>query len=60
MACQTKNTKDYGEEQEEKPAAVLDEGDIALLKSYGLGPYSAAIKKAEQEIKEHQDKVITI
>jgi len=39
------------------PAAVLDEGDIALLKTYGMGPYNAAIKKAEDEIKNHQDKV---
>ena len=28
-----------GEDAEEKPIAVLDEDDIALLKSYGLGPY---------------------
>ncbi|KAI3721693.1 hypothetical protein L2E82_32710 [Cichorium intybus] len=25
----------------------LDEDDIALLKSYGLGPYSTSIKKVE-------------
>ena len=31
--------------------------DIALLKSYGLGPYTASIKKTEKEIKEHQEKV---
>jgi len=55
--CQTSNTKDYDEEPEEAPATVLDEGDIQLLKAYGQGPYTAAIKKAEKEIKEHQDKL---
>jgi len=55
--CQTKNTKDYEEEEDDAPAAVLDEGDIALLKSYGMGPYTASIKKCEKEIKEHQDKL---
>jgi 26S proteasome regulatory subunit T1 len=35
----------------------LDEGDIALLKSYGLGPYATSIKKAEEEIKKHQQTV---
>jgi hypothetical protein len=31
--CQTKNVKDYEGEEEEAPAAVLDEG-IYMLKSY--------------------------
>jgi 26S proteasome regulatory subunit T1 len=35
----------------------LDEGDIALLKSYGLGPYSNLIKNLEEEIKTHQQTV---
>jgi 26S proteasome regulatory subunit T1 len=35
----------------------LDEGDIALLKSYGLGPYSNLIKNLEEEIKSHQQTV---
>lgn len=35
----------------------MDEGDIALLKSYGLGPYSAKIKTLEEEIKKHQQTV---
>ena len=38
-------------------APPLDEADIALLKSYGLGPYASAIKKAEDEIKKHQQTV---
>jgi 26S proteasome regulatory subunit T1 len=39
--CQTGNKKDYDdEENEEPPPPALDEGDIALLKSYGQGPYT--------------------
>lgn len=55
--CQTKNVKNYDDEDEENVAPPLDEGDIALLKSYGLGPYSTSIKKVEEEIKKHQEKV---
>jgi 26S proteasome regulatory subunit T1 len=54
--CATGNTKDYEEEDEEE-IAQLDEGDIALLKSYGLGPYSARIKKVEEDIKASQKEV---
>ena len=44
--------------QEEKDAAPpLDEADIALLKSYGLGPYTTSIKNLEEEIKKHQQTV---
>jgi 26S proteasome regulatory subunit T1 len=35
----------------------LDKGDIALLKSYGLGPYSTIIKTLEEEIKKNQQTV---
>jgi 26S proteasome regulatory subunit T1 len=38
------------EENEQQPKA-LDEGDIALLKTYGLGPYSKSIKTVEDDIK---------
>ncbi|GFZ04364.1 regulatory particle triple-A 1A [Actinidia rufa] len=43
--------------KDEKNPRPLDEDDIALLKTYGLGPYSASIKKAEKEIKEMAKKV---
>ena len=47
--CQTKNVNDSSEDPEDdKPAAVLDEGDIQLLKSYGMGPYTTAIKATEK------------
>lgn len=32
-------------------------GDIALLKTYGIGPYTNAIKSVEEDIKKNQDKV---
>ena len=35
----------------------LDEGDISLLKSYGLGPYATKIKEVKAEIKKHQQTV---
>ncbi len=56
--CQTKNTKDYEEEEKkDKPYKELDEGDIALLKSYGLGPYTLGIKVLEDDIKKQQEKI---
>lgn len=55
--CQTKNVLSYDEKEDEKPVQALDEDDIALLKSYGIGPYSNAIKNTEEDIKKFQDKV---
>jgi 26S proteasome regulatory subunit T1 len=36
---------------------ALDEGDIAILKTYGQGPYAKELKKLENEAKEIQKKV---
>lgn len=55
--CQTSNKNDYDDEDEDVAPPPLDEGDIALLKSYGLGPYTTAIKTLEEEIKKHQTEV---
>jgi len=55
--CQTTNKQDYDGDEEEGAPPPLDEGDIALLKSYGLGPYSTSIKALEEEIKKHQKEV---
>lgn len=44
-------------EDDSKAPPPLDEGDIALLKTYGLGPYAAKLKKLEEEIKQHQNTV---
>lgn len=51
-ACQTSNKKEYDEEEDESTPPALDEGDIALLKTYGLGPYTTSIKNIEKEITE--------
>lgn len=55
--CQTKNRGNYDEKDEEELPPALDEGDIALLKTYGVGPYTVAIKSTEEDIKKHQEKV---
>ena len=38
------------DEKEEKEIKSLDEGDIALLKTYGQGQYSKALKQVETDI----------
>ncbi|XP_057304203.1 26S proteasome regulatory subunit 7 [Hydractinia symbiolongicarpus] len=48
-ADQRKVRKD--EEKEDKPIQALDEGDIAVLKTYGAGSYSKSIKTVEEDIK---------
>mmetsp|Transcript_28808 Transcript_28808/g.54390 ORF Transcript_28808/g.54390 Transcript_28808/m.54390 type:complete len:428 (+) Transcript_28808:135-1418(+) len=44
-------------EENEKPPPALDEDDIVLLKTYGLGPYSESIKKVEKLLKDTSKKV---
>lgn len=39
-------------DDEEKDYKAIDEGDIAVLKSYGQGAYSQSIKKIEEEIQQ--------
>eukprot|EP01132_Coremiostelium_polycephalum_P001122 gene1122-1427_t len=41
----------------ETAPVALDEGDIALLKSYGVGPYTESIKTLEDDIKKMTAKV---
>jgi len=40
------------DEKNEKEIKSLDEGDIALLKTYGQGQYSKALKQVETDIKD--------
>lgn len=54
--CQTSNVNDNTDDQSDAPPP-LDSEDIALLKSYGLGPYTVPIKDIEAEIKKHQQTV---
>jgi len=39
-------------EEDKKVIRALDKDDIALLKTYGLGPYASRIKGAEQSLKD--------
>uniref|UniRef100_A0A7S0BQK0 AAA+ ATPase domain-containing protein n=1 Tax=Rhodosorus marinus TaxID=101924 RepID=A0A7S0BQK0_9RHOD len=45
------------EETEETPVRALDEGDIALLKTYGLGPYASVIRVVEDDLKKKAQKI---
>ncbi len=38
------------DKEDEKEIKALDEGDIALLKTYGQGQYSKALKQVETDI----------
>lgn len=40
-----------GDEKDDKPIQALDEGDIAVLKTYGAGSYSKQIKAVEDDMK---------
>mmetsp|Transcript_10835 Transcript_10835/g.15347 ORF Transcript_10835/g.15347 Transcript_10835/m.15347 type:complete len:437 (+) Transcript_10835:11-1321(+) len=56
--CQTSNKNEYNDDDEEAPPPpALDEGDIAMLKTYGLGPYTTRIKAIEKEIEASREKV---
>eukprot|EP01117_Protostelium_nocturnum_P011974 TRINITY_DN4384_c0_g1_i1.p1 TRINITY_DN4384_c0_g1~~TRINITY_DN4384_c0_g1_i1.p1 ORF type:complete len:427 (-),score=92.82 TRINITY_DN4384_c0_g1_i1:28-1308(-) len=44
-------------EEDEKAPKSLDEGDIALLKTYGQGPYTAKIKTVEEDVRNMAKKV---
>uniref|UniRef100_A0A7S2W368 AAA+ ATPase domain-containing protein n=1 Tax=Mucochytrium quahogii TaxID=96639 RepID=A0A7S2W368_9STRA len=50
-------TPDEEEEGKQKEFVALDAGDIALLKSYGLGAYTLAIKEAEKDIETNLKRV---
>ena len=48
---------DPDEEDKNKKFRALDEGDIALLKTYGLGPYNKAIQSAQDDIKKLNSRI---
>ncbi|KAJ3203239.1 26S proteasome regulatory subunit 7 [Entophlyctis luteolus] len=43
--------------KDDEKIKVLDDGDIALLKTYGQGPYAKELKKIEGDIKDVQKRV---
>lgn len=56
-----KKDGDKGEDDKKgSGGAPLTEQDIALFKRYGKGPYAERIKKAEEEIKEFNQKITTL
>ncbi|KAH8070661.1 proteasome-activating ATPase [Aureococcus anophagefferens] len=56
--CQTSNKLEYDPNEKEEAPPELDEGDIELLKTYGNGPYTLALKKCEDDIKKHEKKTM--
>ena len=48
------------DKKDDGPIQTLDAGDIALLKTYGLGPYAKQIKEREAEILEKAKEVDTL
>ena len=56
--CQTRNEGGGDDDKDSKDLPPpLDDGDIALLKSYGVGPYAKSIKAAEADIAAYQEEV---
>jgi 26S proteasome regulatory subunit T1 len=47
------------EDTQDEKIVALDEGDIALLKTYGQGPYARELKKIEQDNNEIRKRVNT-
>lgn len=59
------NSSDRGKppakkEDEEDAPRPLDDDDIALLKTYGIGPYTTRISALEQELEKHKQTVIDL
>lgn len=48
------------DKKDEFKGTPLSEQDIALFKRYGRGPYTEPIKKAEEDIKEFNQKITTL
>ncbi|EOD31879.1 hypothetical protein EMIHUDRAFT_456187 [Emiliania huxleyi CCMP1516] len=51
---------DPDEEEDKKEIKALDEGDIALLKTYGVGPYNKKVLGVEKDIKELNTKIFEL
>ena len=57
---QNKKPADASKEEDKKKSeggAALTEQDIALFKRYGKGPYADTLKKAEEDMKEFNQKI---
>merc|ERR1719262_1179279 len=52
-----KETKLDDDKDDEKEAQTLDEDDVDIMRTYGIGPYVRPIKKVEDESKEYLNKI---
>ena len=52
--------KKDGDVQKDDKGVPLSESDIKMFKRYGKGPYTEPIKKAEQEVKDLNQKIINL
>lgn len=57
LGADQRKVRDDDKKSDDKPIQSLDEGDIALLKMYGKGPYSDQIKQVDADIQELVKKV---
>jgi len=57
LGADQRKVRDDDSNKDEKPIQSLDEGDIALLKMYGKGPYSDQIKQIDADIQDLVKKV---
>jgi 26S proteasome regulatory subunit T1 len=48
------------DDKKDQSGAALSDSDIALFKRYGKGPYTEAIKKAEEDIKNFNQKITAL
>ena len=48
------------DKKEEKALTGLSEAEIDIFKRYGKGAYTEAIKKLEEEVKDHNGKIATL
>ncbi|CAH8452415.1 unnamed protein product [Schistosoma rodhaini] len=55
LGSDQRKTKD--QKEDEKPIKALDEGDIALLKTYSSAAYSKEIKQCEEDIQTYMKRV---
>mmetsp|Transcript_37928 Transcript_37928/g.61116 ORF Transcript_37928/g.61116 Transcript_37928/m.61116 type:complete len:441 (-) Transcript_37928:165-1487(-) len=53
----SKDKKVAVEDEDDAPVQVLDEEDVNIMRTYGVGPYVGPIKKVEKECKEYIDKI---
>merc|ERR1719502_1293038 len=45
------------DEESDAEVQALDEDDVSIMRTYGIGPYMQPIKKADEECKEYINKI---